>query len=404
MRKIVLIIFVLAISLSLFAGMGGKIDRSIDPAGRKITDEEKITLSRTTNFSVALKAIEKLSQEFEGKKILNTSKFDDAIGTPLNQLYWKDALKLIVYYNNLILEELPGVFLVKDQPEEDKAEEEKKVTISDKMIEIGAVFFQMDKSFLNNLGIDWSTITDGSVIAKVSQTGATKIQNQIISAGVGTVIDNGDMRINLDALLKMIESNQNGTVIARPKITVISGKKGRIQVGEDFSVKTTDESGNTTDKFFSTGVIMEVTPTYISDEKSEGIHLIANVEKSSANPGEISTVIPKSKTNTEVILFNGEETVMAGLYDTDESIERGGIPILKDLPWWFLGIRYLTGYEIREVKKREMIIVLSAKIMDNIEKRIKNNRSIETSIDDFRESNRKIHKIFEMGDVNENQN
>ena len=36
--------------------------------------------------------------------------------------------------------------------------------------------------------------------------------------------------------------------------------KGRIQVGSDFSVRTRDFAGNTVEKFFPTGTIIEVTP------------------------------------------------------------------------------------------------------------------------------------------------
>jgi general secretion pathway protein D len=42
-------------------------------------------------------------------------------------------------------------------------------------------------------------------------------------------------------------------------------------------------------------------------------------------------------------LLNGEETILGGLFVNEEAITRNGIPFLKDLPWWVLGIRYLTG-------------------------------------------------------------
>ncbi|MEA1973608.1 MAG: hypothetical protein U9N34_10030, partial [Candidatus Cloacimonadota bacterium] len=174
--------------------------------------------------------------------------------------------------------------------------------------------------------------------------------------------------------------------------------------GEDFSVKTTDEQGNTTDKFFQTGVIMDVTPTFINDDKSSGIHLVAKVEKSSASPGEVSTVIQKSFTETEVILFDGEETVMAGMYDTEEIQERVGIPILKDLPWWVLGIRYLAGFEKIELKKREMVIVLSAKVLDTVNQRKEKSIKLDETLNESRKENKKIEMIFRQEEKNETAN
>jgi type IV pilus assembly protein PilQ len=100
-------------------------------------------------------------------------------------------------------------------------------------------------------------------------------------------------------------------------------------------------------------------------DNQELIHLKLKIERSSGTPGEVSTIINKSLSSTEVLLYNGEETVIAGLYDTDELRSRGGIPILKDLPWWVFGIRYLTGYTKYERKERELMILIKAEIVEN---------------------------------------
>jgi type IV pilus assembly protein PilQ len=186
--------------------------------------------------------------------------------------------------------------------------------------------------------------------------------------GSKTTSVNGES-IEITTLLNTIESNQVGTIIARPSVVVSSGKSGFIQVGQDVSVKTVDEAGNTTDKFYQTGVIMDVQPTVLNTEfadvDSEAIHLVVSVERSNATPGTVSTVINKSKSTTDVILYNGEETVIGGLFDVDETKERSGIPFLKDLPWWVFGIRYLTGYSKIDKKERELVFIIKAEILDN---------------------------------------
>jgi type IV pilus assembly protein PilQ len=84
-------------------------------------------------------------------------------------------------------------------------------------------------------------------------------------------------------------------------------------------------------------------------------------------------VINKSVSTTDLVMYNGEETVIGGLFHTEEVVERSGIPFLKDLPWWFLGIRYLTGYDKKEVNERELVIILKAEIMEKaIERKLKN--------------------------------
>ncbi len=173
-------------------------------------------------------------------------------------------------------------------------------------------------------------------------------------------------QIEINTLLNTIESNQKGSIIAQPIIMVASGKRGYIQVGQDISVKSVDDAGNTTDTFFATGIIMDVVPTIVNVDGTEVVHLVVNIERSSGSPGAVSTIINKSKSSTEVILYNGEQAVIGGLYDTDETRIRSGIPILKDLPWWVFGIRYLTGYDKYEKKERELIIIMKVEIVDNV--------------------------------------
>jgi type IV pilus assembly protein PilQ len=136
-------------------------------------------------------------------------------------------------------------------------------------------------------------------------------------------------------------------------------------VGQDISIKTADEAGNTKDSFYATGIIMNVSPTIVEMEGEELIMMKLTIERSSGQPSAISTVITKSTSSTELVLYDQEETVIAGLFDTDETKVRSGVPILKDLPWWFLGLRYLTGYDSYEKRERELIITIRAEIMQS---------------------------------------
>ena len=369
------------------------------------TKEELITITRDISIPEALRTLEIMSQQFEGRKIINMSTLTLPIGIPIKQLYWKDALELIIEFNDLILEEQPGVYLIKDLVTEEIIEEEiiseaEMISPDTRQIRISSIFFKADKSLLNNIGIDWSTLYSGEVRASLNFMGASKVTDELFTAAVTTTYESGDVSIDINTLFRIIESNQMGTIIANPTITVLTGKKGYIQIGEDFSVKTVDESGNVTDEFFTTGIILDVTPTILINDNKEVIHLVSTVEKSSATPGAISTVIHKSLSSTEVILFDGEETVIGNIYTTDETLARSGIPILKDLPWWFFGIRYLAGYNRVEKNVREMIIILKAKIIDSVEEREKKDISTKEMIKKIRDSNSEVNEMFNTEEKN----
>jgi len=363
-----------------------------------VPSAEKITLSRDNNFADALNMLEELSREFAGKKIINMSSYEGTIDISINEMYWLEALTVLASLHNLVMEELPGAYVIKDPVEEEATspEEELGIKPDTEQIKISAIFFKVDKSFLSSLGIDWSTLSNGEVVASADFASANKVVDNLFTVSGNTSLESGDVTISINTLLKVIESNQLGSVIARPNMVVLSGKRGFIQVGEDFSIKSTDkDTGEVTDKFFSTGTIMEVTPTIIKDGDNEAIHLVTRVEKSSATPGEISTIINRSTSNTELLMYDGEEQVIGGLYSTEETIVRSGIPFLKDLPWWVLGLRYLTGFNKKEHNVREMIIIIKAEIVKPISDRVNESRSLKQRLKEHQEETSKSIKTME---------
>ena len=143
-----------------------------------------------------------------------------------------------------------------------------------------------------------------------------------------------------------------------------------IQVGQSFSIKQRDFAGNTTDKFFEVGTILRVTPRIIRDRDVTFIHLELYVEKSAAFPDAVSTRIDKQTATTQVILLDGEQTAIAGLFTDEIQSVRKGIPILKDLPWWFFGLRFLTGFSSVDKSEGELIIIIKAVLVQSITERI----------------------------------
>ncbi|MCC5935345.1 MAG: hypothetical protein JJU35_13945 [Balneolales bacterium] len=95
-------------------------------------------------------------------------------------------------------------------------------------------------------------------------------------------------------------------------------------------------------------------------------------ERSSAQPDAVSTIINKQEATTKILLVNGETTAIAGLYETEQSTVRRGVPLLKDLPPWVFGLRYLFGFESVQYSQRELIIVIQARLVPAIEDRIIN--------------------------------
>jgi ribosomal protein S28E/S33 len=169
---------------------------------------------------------------------------------------------------------------------------------------------------------------------------------------------------------------------------VMEGNEGTIQVGQDFSIKQRDFAGNVIDRFYSTGTIMSVTPHILSDkENGKVIFLNIHVERSQAFPDLATTIIKKSQANSFVQLYDGEETLIGGLYSTETITLRKGVPVLKDLPWWFLGLKYIFGFNRDEQQQIELVILIRATLLPEVSARRKSEAANSSfgsyDLDDF---------------------
>ena len=158
-------------------------------------------------------------------------------------------------------------------------------------------------------------------------------------------------------------------MLTSPSVTVRSGEEGKIQVGSDISVTLQDFAGNAVTQFISTGSIIRVQPEVLRYDSVDFIALDMQIERSSGSRGDGGLEINKSQAESSVILLDGEETVIGGLYVNNNRTERTGVPFLKDLPGWFLGLRYLFGYEEVTVSKRELLILIKAELLPTVRSR-----------------------------------
>ena len=97
-----------------------------------------------------------------------------------------------------------------------------------------------------------------------------------------------------------------------------------------------------------------------------------NAERSTFSVSDLTSVINKTSASTQVAMLNGQETVIGGLFLNDEKTVRTGIPVLKDLPWWFFGLRYIFGSDKVTVEKRELVILIKAELIPTLKESMEN--------------------------------
>lgn len=341
--------------------------------------DELVTLSQSLPFNEAVALLSKVSESTTGKKIVSTYNSDNPIGLEIESMPYDKAMFLIVQYNGLIVEEKEDVIIIKRPGVDEKKPEDVYASVDSREVKISAVFFEVNVNETKKVGIDWKILLSqnglnlGSEL--ITEPRSTQEQRSIPSGwntNASGDFDLGSFYGQATAVFRFLEDEGLGDIIASPNITVRDNKQGRIQVGSDFSVRTRDFAGNTVEKFFPTGTIIEVTPHVYSENGIDYVLLNILVERSSFQLNELTTEIRKTNASTQVLMLNGEETILGGLFVNEETKTRNGIPFLKDLPWWVFGIRYLTGAEATIITKKELVILLKAELVPTLKERLAN--------------------------------
>jgi len=374
--------------------------------------DELVTLSASLPFNQAIELLSKVSERFTGKNIVSTVDSKDPIGIEINNMPYDKALVIIVQYAGLMYEEKENVIVVRRKDESEKNRTpDNYASVDAREVKISAVFFEQNENATRERGIDWKLLLSGKDINLGTElyTGAnppttgneTQKQNTYNITGDGS-FQSGNFFGEATAAFKFLESENLGQIIASPNVIVREGQQGRIQVGSDFSVKQLDFAGNIVEKFFPTGTIIEVTPYVYTEDGLDYTLLKLNVERSTFAVGESTTEIRKTSASTQIVMLDGEETILGGLYDNEVTTDRVGIPFLKDLPWWVFGIRYLTGSDKKVTIKKELVILIKAELVPTLKERLAGPRPLNPIKEDIQKNRQRI-KYYQLNSVTEDK-
>lgn len=175
------------------------------------------------------------------------------------------------------------------------------------------------------------------------------------------------------SLITFLEALQQVTlsdIQAKPTVTVMNHRQAEIQVGQRTPVRVIDAGtqGGTgaaasqpiaTVDYQNTGVILRVTP-HVTGEQ---VLLDIAAERSDAvpAPSDVGFVFTTQNAKTQVLVRDGETTVIGGLTITEKAKVRTGVPLLMDLP--VLGALFRHTRESEN--KRDLLIMVTPHIVRN---------------------------------------
>jgi general secretion pathway protein D len=324
-----------------------------------------------------------------------------------------------------------------------------------KQVEIEAKFLEVAQNDLEELGFDWTVTQDGATVADLSMRsigsafGVSSNESSIVikeSATASTSFDSGgnsqttvipgsedsypivpptipstidfalDRTVstfaksalgqidsyNVDLAIRALSRKTGTDLMSAPKVTVLSGKRATIQVGQEFRYpesygdieSTASSSGGAvgggsgaaisitagTPEDFTTrnvGVELAVTPNVENDDtislvlepkvtEFEGFVeyggpsiAIAGGTTVSVPAGFFQPIFSVREISTEVTVFDGATLVMGGLTRDEVKTVKDKVPVLGDIP----GVGRLFRSEGETRQKRNLLVFVTANLV-----------------------------------------
>lgn len=232
----------------------------------------------------------------------------------------------------------------------------------------------------NQFGVEWLLSRDigggsTSTFGLKSTVDGSPFNFKVLNAA-------GGVKLALNALA----STNRATILSSPRIQARNGEQATIQVGNEVPIITSSISTPTTGtapnqvstlqtiQYRTTGVILKVKPVIHSGDQ---IDLDVQQEVSSAdvtNTGVNNTpTFSTRKLETKLTLKNGSTVLMGGLISNNSTRGNGGLPMLKDIPF-FGG---LFGSQTIKGGRSELVILITPYILND-------NTDAEAMTDAFR--------------------
>jgi type IV pilus assembly protein PilQ len=253
-------------------------------------------------------------------------------------------------------------------------------------VEIEARIVQTTRDFARNIGIQWgigarastplgntlpfSFPNQGSVTGR---TGATQGADATGADSVGTMVNMGvspatsaiglalgsvNGAVNLDVALTALESSGQGRILSTPRVSTQNNIEAEITQGVQIPIQTV-ANNTVTVTFRDAALTLRVTPQITA---TNTVIMRISVENASPDFSRAINGIPPIDTQralTQVLVGDGDTTVIGGIYVSREQASQDRTPGLHRIPllgWLFQRNEFSD-------ESRELLIFITPKIM-----------------------------------------
>jgi type IV pilus assembly protein PilQ len=253
-------------------------------------------------------------------------------------------------------------------------------------VEIEARIVQTNKTYARALGVQWgfggrvdpslgnttnlAFPNNGSLTGRAGPTqgpatGATTGQPTAVNLGVpgatsavGLALGSVNGAFNLDVALSALESSGNGRLLSTPRVTTQNNVAAEMTQGVQIPIQTV--SNNTvTVSFKDAALTLKVTPQITS---ANTVIMLIAVENATPDFSRQVNNIPPINTqraNTQVLVSDGQTTVIGGIYVSNSTTTSDKTPGLGNVPV----IKWLFKHDRIDESNTELLIFITPRII-----------------------------------------
>ncbi len=207
---------------------------------------------------------------------------------------------------------------------------------------------EVDESYLRKLGMDlqWS-----------NSSSATEETLNILKMAINLVYKGNGMSILSN--IRSQASNGQAKILASPKIRIVSGNNGKVDVSTTRNYSYTNSSGKLVVSSVKVGVSISLTPT-ISSSGDVSVNMSETVNGALENSGPV----PDTMSNTLSTVFDtqvGKTVAVGGVDFSTYEKSTSKVPLLGDIP--IIGY-FFSQEKMRKVKKEIIVFITCESVGD----------------------------------------
>ena len=219
-------------------------------------------------------------------------------------------------------------------------------------------------SFPGDVIVTGANATGGTAGVTTPGNYAVNLPAAITTGGaIGLVFGSAGGSQLLQLRLAALEGRGSGRIISSPRVATLDNRTAKISQGVDIPITVTSAAGANT-RFVPANLELEVTPHVTNDGAIlMRIHATRN-EPNFARTGAFGDpTIERREAQTEVLVNDGDTTVIGGIYTRNTTRQYSQVPVLSQIP--VLG--WLFKNRTDRDNKSELLIFISPKIVNRSE-------------------------------------